>query len=203
VRVLKDKRSSDSGLPTCQALLEMARNRQDLAAVGRFGTQTGLFTGDLILNTGRAMLHRPLRSAFFLLGIAIFAFAKGLKAPADRQLAYESRLPTMAEADAMARLEARMHNAYHDYKSSQGWFWSCSGPCVANRARYEKLSAQLDASAAQWRAAVSDAKAELGPFSEQAVSETRSYFWARIQEGWNIATQVTAQRYLFDLLCAR
>jgi hypothetical protein len=167
----------------------MARNQQDLA-VANLRARTGYYTGDLVVNTGQLMIRNPIRTLLFLAGIAVFALAKGLSPPADRIRAYESRLPTTAEADAIARLEARTSNARIDYTQSRGWFWTCNHECEMKRLRYEKLHAELESSAAHWRSAVSDAKAELGPFSEQAVAETRSYFWSRINEGWRLATDV-------------
>ena len=165
-------------------------SRRETLAVRALGSQTGSITGDLVLETGRFMLFRPIRSALFITGLLIFAFAKGLTPPADRLAAYEAKLPTGREVDEIVRLEDKVARALLVYKESQGWFWSCSGPCVSNKARYDALSNQHSVLVENWKMRVSEAKAELGPLSVQAVSETRAYFWSHISDGWRIATDV-------------
>lgn len=166
-------------------------NRRDRDALATLGSQTGLVTGDLALETGRFMWRRPVRTALFVTGLLVFAFASGLTPPNDRVAAYEMKLPTDKEASDIARLEARVANARATYHDSQGWFWTCSGPCISNRARFEAASAELSNLVARWHNLVSDAKAELGPYSKQAVDEMRGYFWSHIRDGWRIATDVS------------
>ena len=167
------------------------RQRNVVIAARDLAPRTGFVTGDLALLTGKALLARPVRTSLFVAGLLVFFFVQGLTPPPDRVAAYESKLPTAREADSIARLESKVENARQTYYASQGWFWSCSGPCVTNRARFDALSAELSDLMRQWHDRVSDAKAELGPFSVQAIAETRAYFWRHIADGWRIATDVS------------
>lgn len=153
-----------------------------------FRLRTGFYSGDLILNTGRSILRYPVTLVVVLVGIAIFTFAKGLPAPPDRVRAYENLLPTPEDH---AKLEAAAVTANREFTQSQGWLWSCDSACESNRAIYDEAQARVILSAKRWQAAVNDAKAELGPFSEQAVAETRSYFWAEIGQGVESAIYVS------------
>ena len=117
-------------------------------------------------------------------------FAVGFAVTPEANARYEHHL---SKIDFEKTYQARelVDRRYETYYHSKGWFFSCDEVCTSNYAHLQAAQAQLSEVEAQDYAKLSDARAEVGIFSEYGVAEARDMFWDKFEDGKNFAKRMT------------
>jgi len=144
------------------------------------------------------MKRHPIWSFLWILGLFIMTFVRGVAVDPATQ---ESFFDKIDNADDIAYRDVREaalreKAAYENYYYSKGWF-SCDARCQANYEMYQSAQNELKGSQTVHSAALSDAKATVGIFSQFGVQETRKLFWDAWERGKAMAKRMSFWDVMF------
>ncbi|KNC86740.1 hypothetical protein SARC_01119 [Sphaeroforma arctica JP610] len=99
--------------------------------------------------------------------------------------------------DEFQTAQDNLWRAEHEYRQSQGFLWSCSGPCPELKEEYHLALQEFNQAEAEYNQGISDAKREVGLFSSYGVEETRNMFWGKFSSGQRFAKRQTMWDAMF------
>jgi hypothetical protein len=185
---------------------------QDPSSVTR---RTDQFHSLTLFQAGFSFAKRHyLLTAFYIVGLLLVQFGTGL---AVSQVQRQNFDKALAKID-MAALEEARAQAFHgahdvsnlstsrmtdahpvdqQYRQSRGWFFTCDKQChemyELSQLAKQALQRQEDA----YNAAISEARASVGIFSEYGVSDARESFWNSYYGGTSFAKRMSYYDALF------
>jgi ABC-type multidrug transport system fused ATPase/permease subunit len=115
-------------------------------------------------------------------------FVNGYSIPNETYDKYDKAISSI-NYEELINIESDMYKAQQYYYSSQGWFWSCDNKCQLKKQYYNNKKNEFIAISKTIKTLESEAKGYLGIFSNHAVSEARSLFWKRFNQGREAATR--------------
>ena len=130
----------------------------------------------------------PIKTSFYLVGLFVCLFINGYSIPNEMYDKYDKAISSINYEDVI-NAESDMYIAQQKYHSSQGWFWSCDSNCQFQRQHYNNKKNEYIAISKTIKTLESEAKGYLGIFSNHAVSEARSLFWKRFNQGREAASR--------------
>jgi len=144
------------------------------------------------------MKRHPIWSFLWILGLFLMTFVQGIAVDPATQ---ESFFDKVDNANDIAYRDVREtalreKAAYENYYYSKGWF-SCDNRCQANYEMYQRAQGELKDSQGLHHAALSDAKATVGIFSQFGVQETRKIFWDAWERGKAMAKRMSFWDVMF------
>jgi len=144
------------------------------------------------------MKRHPIWSFLWLLGLFLMTFVQGIAVDPATQEHFFDRVDDANDIAYRDVREAalRENSAYNNYYYSKGWF-SCDSTCQANYEMYQRAQSELQTSKGLHQAALSDAKATVGIFSQFGVQETRKIFWDAWERGKAMAKRMSFWDVMF------
>eukprot|EP01041_Mallomonas_annulata_P005363 gene5363-10719_t len=162
--------------------LQQARRIEDLSTI--------------LIDVGVSVIKKnPIPVGAYVFGILMCLFFSGFKVSSNQQVKFESKMRTI-DYSGLDKLALELDYAEHDYRRSKGWF-SCDTFCQENKRSLDNIRQKYNTLKAKIDQGVSDAKSELGIFSESGVGETRDLFWLRFSQGKGFATRQSKWDALF------
>ena len=131
----------------------------------------------------------------YILGLLLFQFAQGWAVTPEMQQGYEKAL---LNADLprvfQAREEVQLRS--EDYRSLKGWF-SCNEQCLQAKSAMLQAQSELEAAEMHNAAALSEARARVGVFSEYGIQDARTLFWDCYEAGRGFVKRASMMDALF------
>lgn len=135
----------------------------------------------------------------YILGLGILTLFSGFASSPHELEQYHEQLPQKNELINLNNHLFDMEDAYQRYYSSKGWF-SCDYVCTRNYELYTKKKNTYDVLQKQHQQKLSNAKANLGIFSETAIEETKDLFTKTVNGGTRFVTTQTKWNLFYSLL---
>jgi len=144
------------------------------------------------------MKRHPIWSFLWILGLFLMTFVQGIAVDPATQDSFFDKVDNANDIAYRDVREAALREkaAYENYYYSKGWF-SCDSRCQANYEMYQKAQGELQGSQGLHAAALSDAKATVGIFSQFGVQETRKIFWDAWERGKAMAKRMSFWDVMF------
>ena len=92
----------------------------------------------------------------------------------------------MADLEAEGAARGARDRAYHAYRASVGFLWSCDATCTHRQRAYEEQQAAWQAAHARVEQQLIEANSALGVFSAPAVEQARDLFWGAFGRGMSM-----------------
>lgn len=135
--------------------------------------------------TSFAKKHKTITFSY-VLGIALLLFGTGFRVSEEARNRYDDILDSI-DTEAIQKSYYQYAEADQAYRNSQGWFWSCNSNCQTWKAQMEQRRDRFYALKKIEESKMSEARQQVGIFSEYGVQEARDRFWSAFQGGREFA----------------
>ena len=154
--------------------------------------------GALVVQGAAAFARaHPIKLSLNVVGLLLLFCASGYAPSPAAEARFEASLPSaqaVASERALGRAAAEARAAFD---ATRGWFWSCTGDCVAARAASQAADARWAVARDDNERSQAKAKGELGIFSRYGVDDARDQFWRSFNGGAAYAKRATMWDALF------
>lgn len=137
----------------------------------------------------------PVISTSYVIGLLLCFFFTGFSISQEQRNAFDQNVRRIDYA-ALDEADYQYREAEYMYRQSKGWF-SCDSICQTRKSIMEDALNTVKSLEKQNEKKLSDAKAQVGIFSEIGVAETRDLFWTRFGQGKQFAQRQTKWDALF------
>lgn len=144
----------------------------------------------VLVNYGiHAIRKNPVKVGVWAFGLLICLVFNGIAVTPAQQEKFNSSLKQVEKVEySLDNAIERLRQSEADYRTSQGWFWSCNTAlCKSNKKVFEDDKASVDALKKVRSDSLSSAKSSVGLFSTYGVSETRWLFNDQFTRGKRFA----------------
>jgi len=179
----------------------MSSSNQQVSSSSSSSSSSSGVSSQLITFGVNRIKKNPIKSSFYLLGLIVCLFINGYSVSTAEYEKFDNIVAGI-DYEALSKAEARMLQAERQYYSSQGFFWSCDSKCQLKKDIYNEKKADFIKISKDIRQRENTAKGYLGIFSDHAVSEARTLFWKRFNQGKEAATRQSKWDALFMGLSA-
>eukprot|EP00484_Ammonia_sp_Unknown_P000200 CAMPEP_0197023068 /NCGR_PEP_ID=MMETSP1384-20130603/3862_1 /TAXON_ID=29189 /ORGANISM="Ammonia sp." /LENGTH=304 /DNA_ID=CAMNT_0042451227 /DNA_START=47 /DNA_END=961 /DNA_ORIENTATION=+ len=155
-------------------------------------------------STANFMQRHYVMTILWALGLLIVTMGRGYTVDDTTEFNYNKALDEAERIEQKHVSEAYVHEdaMYQRYYRSKGWF-SCDAYCQQNYQDYIRAQKRLKDAKELHNAAMSEARAVIGIFSDYAVSDARRLFWDCWEWGKNFAKRITWYDAIFLAIDSR
>ena len=161
-----------------------------------FGTVTRrnesyILTRTMTNAAANTVRKNPLKTLLYVCGVLLCLFFKGFIAPEAVEKAYQMEQNEVNEAyfDELAMKHDSWKDMQVTYHNSKGWFFSCNEQCQIFKSAEMRLRGDYEAVKDEYDAKMRGVRAQVGVFSDHAVSKAREDFDATYNNGKAFATR--------------
>jgi len=143
-------------------------------------------------------------TTLWAVGLIIVTLGRGYAIDAKTGQKFSAALDEadLIEQTHVNEAHLQMEAAYNRYYRSKGWF-SCDSYCQTQYQSYLKAQEQMKDAKALHDAAISEARATVGIFSDYAVQDARRLFWSCWEWGKNFAKRISFYDAIFLAMDSR
>jgi hypothetical protein len=133
-----------------------------------------------------AIQRHPIKLSLNFLGLALLLLLPGLTPSAQQSAEFVRLQPSMADLEAEGAARSARDSAYHSYRASVGFLWTCDATCTHRQRAYEAKQAAWQEAHARVEQQLIEANSALGVFSAPAVEQARDLFWGAFGRGMSM-----------------